>query len=876
MTNQPDTLFDDALLSTPASNKKKPTRPKTTTTGTKKTRPKNTPSPTPPAQATQTTYAQEDRPENTPLGQIIHPKTAQAAKSHIGLETVGEALEYYPRKYLPRGELTPFSELVEGADATIIARVMSVSTRTMRSRHGKITEVVITGHLADESSVTGQHQVLQGRGDYRYAPGMQGQPRNGANPRLTGSASGYSDSYGQIPGFDMGDIFGGYAQPAFAQVGASTMTLSFFNAWTAAREIHAGDHVMFSGKVGNYRGQLTLTNPHYAVLHEYSGKLGQEGKDAIENAKARAHAPIPVYRANTSFPTDKVATLIEKVLDKAPLDELEDPVPYRVRKNRKIPSLAWTYRAIHTPDTEETWRAALHFLRYREAFILQSALARLKMARAAQKSTARPAVPGGFADQLLELLPYQLTEGQEKVGADIARDLASAVPMNRLLQGDVGSGKTVVALRALLQCVDAGAQTAMLAPTEVLAEQHYRSVCEILGELAATAEDCEVGSKPEKKVLVLLLKASMGAKAKRKAHALIASGEADIVIGTHALLSKAVQFVELGMVVVDEQHRFGVEQRDALRGTDGQVPHRLVMTATPIPRTVAMTVFGDLDVSVLDQLPAGRQKIQTHVVPLAEHPHWAKRLWQRAREEINAGHQVYVVVPKIGEADTEDDHSLLGSLGIGQESARANPLYSVTSMLEELKHNPVLAGTRIEALHGKMDTAEKADIMARYAAGEIDLLVCTTVIEVGVNVPNSTLMIIMDADRFGISGLHQLRGRIGRGSLPGTCLLVTKQDAEGVSRERLKAVAATTDGFELSKLDLEQRREGDILGAAQSGKKSTLKLLRALTDAKLIERARIDALEIVGADPTLAKHPDLARAIERELDAESEAFLNRG
>ena len=348
-------------------------------------------------------------------------------------------------------------------------------------------------------------------------------------------------------------------------------------------------------------------------------------------------------------------------------------------------------------------------------------------------------------------------------------------------------------------------------------------------------------------------------------------------------------FADLGLVVVDEQHRFGVEQRDALRGPGGELPHRLVMTATPIPRTVAMTVFGDLDTSVLDQLPAGRQKITTHVVPLAEHPRWADRIWARAREEIDAGHQVYVVVPKIGGADASGDAEAgqtlfgaggltgkgLGSQAATGESARGS-LASVESTLEELKDVPALAGVRIEGLHGRMDAAEKNRVMTEFSAGRVDLLVSTTVIEVGVNVPNATLMIIMDADRFGISGLHQLRGRIGRGSLPGTCLLVTKQPADGVSRERLAAVAATTDGFELSRVDLEQRREGDILGAAQSGKKSTLKLLRALTDAKLIERARQDAFGIIEADPTLAKHPDLARTIDRALDADREAFLGRG
>ena len=367
---------------------------------------------------------------------------------------------------------------------------------------------------------------------------------------------------------------------------------------------------------------------------------------------------------------------------------------------------------------------------------------------------------------------------------------------------------------------------------------------------------------------------------KRAVLAEIADGTADVVIGTHALLSDAVTFRDLGMVVVDEQHRFGVEQRDSLRGNNGELPHRLVMTATPIPRTVAMTVFGDLDVSVLDQLPAGRQQTATHVVPLAEKPTWADRLWTRAREEIDAGHQVYVVVPKIGDDDEEleEGQQLFGDAGRegSQSSDGKTRLTSVTAMTAYLKQNPALTGTRIASLHGRMDPEEKTAVMTAFERGEIDILVSTTVIEVGVNVPNATLMMIMDADRFGISGLHQLRGRVGRGGFAGTCLLVTRQQAGGVSRERLDAVAATTDGFKLSQIDLQQRREGDILGAAQSGKKSTLKFLRALADATIIERAREDARALIAADPTLAKHPNLARTIDRALDADREAFLGRG
>ena len=464
--------------------------------------------------------------------------------------------------------------------------------------------------------------------------------------------------------------------------------------------------------------------------------------------------------------------------------------------------------------------------------------------------------------------------------------------MNRLLQGDVGSGKT------MLQVADAGGQAAMLAPTEVLAEQHLRSVLDILGDMAAPEDpDGSAGGIPEGTVRVRLLTASMGTRAKRKVLQELADGTAQIVIGTHALLSDDVRFNDLGLVVVDEQHRFGVEQRDGLRGTDGALPHRLVMTATPIPRTVAMTVFGDLDVSVLDTLPAGRQKISTHVVPLAEKPAWASRLWRRAREEIDAGHQVYVVVPKIGEdgdsleegaaffgtsslngAGTGAGNSAQGYFGQGGSASSDGKvqLTSVASMYSYLSAEDALVGVRIGTLHGRMDPAEKTAVMTAFERGEIDLLISTTVIEVGVNVPNATLMIIMDADRFGISGLHQLRGRVGRGGYAGTCLLVTRQEEGGVSRERLDAVASTTDGFELSRIDLAQRREGDILGAAQSGSKSTLRFLRALADADIIERAREDARSVVEKDPTLAKHPSLVRTMDREMGADRAAFLGTG
>ena len=883
-------------------------------------------------------YASEDRIENAPLKKYLPAPSAKAIATHLDLHTVGEMLEYFPRKYLPRGELSSFAELVEGQDVTIIARVVHVSTRTMAARRGKITEVTITDRLADATGqeapagfgtagfgAGGPVSVVPGRANRPGASGVSrvsGVPAQNwqatgmHNPRINALAnttqgrgaqpasySGYADSYGQDSfaqdSFAQGGLFGVPA-PSMTNPGAligSQMKLSFFNAWTAAREIREGETMMFSGRVGIYRGEYTLTNPHYALLSKDAS--GADVTDA-------ATAPVPVYRAPVKLPTDRISGYMAQLLEKVPLKELEDPVPYTIRRARKVPSLEWTYRALHTPDSEDTWRAAQAQMRYREAFVLQSALARLHSVRAAHLTQPRPAVEGGLADRLLQVLPYELTEGQQKVGAEIAADLSSESPMNRLLQGDVGSGKTVVALRAMLQVADAGGQSAMLAPTEVLAEQHLRSVLDILGDMAApedfddsaagSAEGIPAGSGEEPgRVRVRLLTASMGTRAKRQVLQELADGTAQIVIGTHALLSDEVSFHDLGLVVVDEQHRFGVEQRDSLRGTDGALPHRLVMTATPIPRTVAMTVFGDLDVSVLDTLPAGRQKISTHVVPLAEKPAWASRLWRRAREEIDAGHQVYVVVPKIGEDgdSLEEGAAFFGASSLngagagstaqgyfGQGGSASSDgkvqLTSVASMYSYLSAEDALVGVRIGTLHGRMDPAEKTAVMTAFERGEIDLLISTTVIEVGVNVPNATLMIIMDADRFGISGLHQLRGRVGRGGYAGTCLLVTRQEEGGVSRERLDAVASTTDGFELSRIDLAQRREGDILGAAQSGSKSTLRFLRALADADIIERAREDARSVVEKDPTLAKHPSLARTIDRALDADREAFLGRG
>jgi len=639
--------------------------------------------------------------------------------------------------------------------------------------------------------------------------------------------------------------------------------LTFFNGYNALKDLQAGTRAMFSGKVGVYKGQLTLTNPNYVLLSD-------EADDEEE-----ARRPIPVYPATAKLTSWEIKTTIDVLLDSLQTERLQDPIPPAIRAREHLMGIAAAFEAIHRPSVIEDAYKARHRFRYEEALVLQTALARRHAYTAQQHATARPPVQGGLLDAFDASLPFTLTAGQASIGGELAGDLAKPHPMNRLLQGEVGSGKTLVALRAMLQVVDAGGQAALLAPTEVLAAQHYASITRTLGPLG---QGGMLGGS-ENATRVTLLTGSMSAAQRKAALLEAASGSAGIVIGTHALLSEHVQFADLGLVVVDEQHRFGVEQRDVLRtkGRDS-TPHLLVMTATPIPRTVAMTVFGDLDVSTLTELPAGRAPISTYLAPLADKPAWGPRIWARAREEIDAGRQVYVVCPKIGDKEEEPgtEPALLEDLPQSTAQRNQRPLASVLETVERLQELPALAGIRLGMLHGRMEPAEKSATMEAFNRGEIDLLVSTTVIEVGVDVHNATMMVILDAERFGISQLHQLRGRVGRGGLPGTCLLVTNLENGHPSRERLDAVAATTDGFELSRRDLELRREGDILGASQSGGRSTLKLLRAIQDEKVIERARADAQALIQEDPDLLEHPALDEAIEAYLNPEKEAFLDRG
>ncbi|MGW3552491.1 ATP-dependent DNA helicase RecG [Streptomyces griseoincarnatus] len=639
--------------------------------------------------------------------------------------------------------------------------------------------------------------------------------------------------------------------------GSGRLQLVFFGAGVHKphKELLPGTRAMFAGKVSVFNRRLQLAHPAYELLRG----------DAEETVETWAGALIPIYPATAKLESWKIGKALQTVLPSA--QEAADPLPESLREGRGLVPLPEALLKIHRPHTKADIEEARARLKWDEAFVLQVALARRRYADAQLPAVPRRPRPDGILAAFDDRLPFTLTEGQREVSEEIFADLATDHPMHRLLQGEVGSGKTMVALRAMLAVVDAGGQAAMLAPTEVLAQQHHRSVTEMMGDLA---QGGMLGGA-ENAIKVVLLTGSMGVAARRHALLDLATGEAGIVIGTHALIEDKVQFHDLGLVVVDEQHRFGVEQRDALRGKGKQPPHLLVMTATPIPRTVAMTVFGDLETSVLDQLPAGRSPIASHVVPAADKPHFLARAWERVREEVEKGHQAYVVCPRIGD---EEDGAKAKKKSPEDEAEKRPPL-AVLDTAEQLARGP-LAGLRVEVLHGRMQPDDKDAVMRRFAAGEVDVLVATTVIEVGVNVPNATVMVIMDADRFGVSQLHQLRGRVGRGSAPGLCLLVSEMPEASAARQRLNAVASTLDGFELSRIDLEQRREGDVLGQAQSGTRSSLRMLAVIDDEEVIAEAREEATRIVAADPELERLPALRTALDALLDEEREQYLEKG
>jgi ATP-dependent DNA helicase RecG len=770
-------------------------------------------------------------PVTSKLTTVLGGRTANALRKAFGYSTVDDLLWHLPRRYLERGELTDLQKLQVGENVTVQAEVASVVNRRMQRRRGSILEVELTD-------------------------------------------------------------------------GRSRITVTFFNQHWRERELRVGRRGLFSGQVNRYRGTLQLAHPRYHLF--------PDGVEDDERAvEAFAAAMVPVYPASGALTSWTIADAIRVLLDTVP--ELPDPLPESVRTKHDLITRDRALRQIHRPRDRSEVAQARARLAFDEAFTLQVVLAQRRNRALQEHAVPRSAASGRLLTQFDARLPFELTDGQVTAGEQIAADLAADRPMQRLLQGDVGSGKTIVAVRAMLQVIDAGGQAALLAPTEVLAVQHHRAITAMLGELA---QGGRLGGADEATRVALLI-GSQRTATRRQELLDIATGEAGIVVGTHALLGQQVQFHDLALVVVDEQHRFGVEQRAALvdKARAETRPHVLVMTATPIPRTVAMTVFGDLDVTTMRELPAGRTPIATHLVPATTRPDLLARAWERVREEVQAGHRVFVVCPRIGDESDDpqvnvapddefdeaedfedvDGASAFDDTTAAESASQTVEIASVIQVTAELRRR--LPDLRIDMLHGQMSADDKDAVMRRFArtpggahgeesgsegnasegngsegAGparqrhnasdrDVEVLVSTTVIEVGVDVPRATMMVILDADRFGISQLHQLRGRVGRGRDAGLCLLVTNADPQSAAGERLAAVATTTDGFELAQLDLELRREGDVLGQAQSGRRTSLRLLEVLRDEDLIQRARSAAHELIDVDPQLAEYPALREQV---------------
>ena len=687
----------------------------------------------------------------TALDRVLGDKTAKSFAKNLGLATVADLLQHYPRRYSSRGELTPITNLPVGESVSIVAEVVDARERRTKGRVSHILEVRITD-------------------------------------------------------------------------GSGFLSLTFFNQAWRQKNLLPGTRGLFAGKIGEYQGKLQLAHPDYELFLDEVSQF---------DAKAWADKPIPIYPASASVTTWMIQKALGIVLDT--LGNIEDEVPEQIAKKHKLMSLNQAFEKIHRPETKSDWSSATKTLSYHEAFLLQANLIARKIANEKSPATIRSGGTNGYLAAFDSALSFKLTKGQQSVGEEISSDLAKSYPMNRLLQGEVGSGKTLVALRAMLAVADTEGQSALLAPTEVLASQHFRSISKSLGE------------ELTKKIGLTLLTGQLSTADRKKAMLQVVSGASKIVIGTHALFSEKVEFYDLGLVVIDEQHRFGVEQREKLRLKGKLSPHVLTMTATPIPRTLAVTVFGDMAVSSLTELPAGRKEIDSHVVRAGD-KNLVSRVWERVAEEVAKGYQVFVVCPKIDESDKENSGA------------------SVDKTTSELRKNPNLASLRIDALHGRMDQEQKSEVMAKFVDKEIDVLVATTVIEVGVDVPNATVMVILDADNFGISQLHQLRGRVGRGQAKGLCLLLTGAEDGSIALQRTEAVAAESDGFKLSEIDLELRREGDVLGASQSGGRSSLRLLQVIRDAALIQKVRVEVEQLFEADPGLETLPTLRLAIE-EMNA---------
>lgn len=679
-----------------------------------------------------------------PISRVLGTGTAKKL-SRLSLETVGDLLTYYPRRYAHWGKLTALASVVEGSEVTLLAQVVSSQVIPNRGRGVRMVVLITDG---------------------------------------------------------------------VSQLQATFFATNEHKLFVHKRLLTAGSQHLFSGKINRYRGQLQLTHPQFAVF-----------EDDDEAAAERVQRPIPIYRASSACPTWMIARATRTLTDMLREQDVFDPLPTQIVQTHDLTGLREALRHIHVPPNDAAVKRAKRTVRMVEALELQTALRASRLTHDRRQAVELTASTPSLMEQTRSELPFELTAGQDRALRRICEDLAQPQPMQRLLQADVGAGKTVVAALAMTRAVECGWQAALLAPTEVLAQQHAQSL---------------IGLVP---VPVELLTGSAKAATRERIRQLDANREPLIVVGTHALLYDSVPLSRLALVVVDEQHRFGVAQRDQLLTGVEPTPHLLMMTATPIPRTIAMTVFGDLDVTTIRQLPAGRKPTQTYLVDESNRV-WMERLWQRANEEIERGGRVFVVVPRI-DGDASD------RTGEGHELAAVSEVY------ERLRALPALTGVQMGLLHGRMKATDKQQVITDFNRGQVSLLVATTVIEVGVDIREATMMVILDAQQFGLSQLHQLRGRVGRGDQPSVCMAVHRADLSSTSRQRLEAFAACTDGFDLAEADLKLRAEGDVLGHSQSGKGSSLKALRVTRDGELIALARQVAFEILNSDPTLSEHPNL-------------------
>ncbi|PKU98173.1 ATP-dependent DNA helicase [Bifidobacterium pseudolongum subsp. globosum] len=778
-----------------------------------------------------------DTTVNTPLAALLTNKRRVSALKALGVLTVADALTYYPFRVTDPVPVRALAEVRFGEKMACAVDVRALRVTPMNARRGYRLEVLVD--------------------DVPTAASRAMQPRTAALVFFSHRKS-YVD-------------------------------------WMASR-LRAGLQLVISGDPSTFNDRLQFTHPDILAVApaeppaaEPQLAFGEPAVqpqprlrydvDSVAQGLARATRPRPVYHANSRISSEHIHETIDQVLrllagedpfaaspvtaDSAQFGEqfalgeaararlaerIPDVLPEPVREAKQLMHRAQAFCAIHEPQSVADFKRAIGTMRYEEAFVCQCAL--LMARNRAATSNAYPCADVQLRDGYIERLPFALTNGQREVVDAIGTDMGRAHPMQRLLQGEVGSGKTVVAVAAMLQAVGSGHQAVLVAPTQVLAEQHFQSISASVGDL----------------VPVHLLTGGMKLAARRKVLAAAASGEPCIVVATHAAFSKSFQAPNLALAVIDEQHRFGVEQRETLRAKSERDPHLLVMTATPIPRTAAMTWFGDLDISWLTELPGGRKPIRTFVIPEADAHMMADMFWH-IRRRVNAGERAYIICPRIEPSDTEDGGGeadapeLLSDAALGDTGEPRPPLHAVVEIAQRLRSLPQFNGVRLCTLTGRDDDATKAQVMADFESGETPVMVATTVVEVGVDVPQASCITIFDADRYGLSQLHQLRGRVGRGGTDSWAFLVSRAEPGTVAQERLEVIAGSLDGAEIASRDLELRGAGDVLGDAQSGGKSSLKLLRVVQDARMIADARARAQELLAHDPDLEGHVQLAGAV---------------